>query len=66
MVFCGEAKEAVIEDEGVLSIKERVCVPRVEDLTHNIYVEAYNSRYSIHPSATKMHHDLRHIVGGEK
>ena len=59
MVFCGEAKEAVIEDEGVLSIKERVCVPRVDDLIHTILTEAHSSGYSIHPGATKMYRDLK-------
>ena len=34
-------------------------MPRVDDLTHTILVEAHSSRYSIHPGATKMYHDLR-------
>ena len=31
-VLQGEAKEATIDEEGVLRIKGRVCVPRVDDL----------------------------------
>ena len=59
MVLRGEAKEEVIDDEGVLRIKGRVCVPRVDDLIHTILTMAHSSRYSIHPGATKMYRDLR-------
>ncbi|WMV45778.1 hypothetical protein MTR67_039163, partial [Solanum verrucosum] len=45
--------------EGVLRIKGWECAPRVDDLTHTILVEAHSSRYSIHPSATKMYRKLR-------
>ena len=34
----GEAKEAQIDEEGVLRIKGRVCVPRVDDLINTIWV----------------------------
>ena len=51
MVLQGEAKEAIIHEEGVLRIKGRVCVP--------ILTEAHSSRYSIHPGATKMYRDLK-------
>ena len=36
MVLRGEAKESKIYKEGVLRIKGRVCVPRVDDLIHTI------------------------------
>ena len=55
----GEDKEAKIDEESVLIIKERVCVPRVDDLIHTILTEAHSSRYSIHPCATKMYRDLK-------
>ena len=58
-VLRGEAKEAQINEEGVLRIKERVCVPRVDDLINTILTEAHSSRYSIHPGATKMYRDLK-------
>ena len=44
MVLQGEAKEAIIDEKGVLRIKGRVCVPRVDDLTHTILTEAHSSR----------------------
>ena len=59
MVFRGEAIEVIIDEEGVLRIKERVCVPRVDDLVHTILAEAHSSSYSIHPGATKMYRDLK-------
>ena len=55
----GEAKEATIDEEGVLRIKGRVCVSRVDDLINTILTEAHSSRYSIHPGATKMYGDLK-------
>ena len=58
MILQGEAKEAVIDEEGVLRIKVRVYVPRVDDLIHIILTEAHSSRYSIHPGATKIYHDI--------
>ena len=59
MVLREETKEAVIDEEGVLRIKGRVCVPCVDDLIHTILTEAHSSRYSIHPGATKMYRDLK-------
>ena len=44
-VLRGEAKEARIDEEGVLRIKGRVCVPRVDDLIHTILTEAHSSRF---------------------
>ena len=58
-VLLGEAEEEKIDEEGVLRIKGRVCVPRVDDLIHTILTEAHSSRYSIHPGATKMYRDLK-------
>ena len=36
-----------------------MCTPRVDDLINIILIEAHSSRYSIHPSATKMYRDLK-------
>ena len=59
MVLRGEAKEAIIDEEGVLRIKGRVCVPCVNDLIHTILTQPHSSRYSIHPGATKMYRDIK-------
>ena len=39
-------------------------MPKIGDLIRLILEEAHCSRYSIHPGAAKMYHDLSHITGG--
>ncbi|WMV38349.1 hypothetical protein MTR67_031734 [Solanum verrucosum] len=50
---------------GVLRYQGHLCVPNVDDLKEEILLEAHFSRYSIHPVATKIHHDLRVRVATE-
>ena len=57
-VLKGEAKEVVIDFNGVLRIVGRICVPKTGDLIRLILEEAHCSRYSIHSGAAKMYHDL--------
>ncbi|KAH0637947.1 hypothetical protein KY290_036496 [Solanum tuberosum] len=47
--------------DGVLRYQGRLCVPDVGELRQHILTEAHNSRYSIHPGATKMYRDLREV-----
>ena len=47
--------------DGVLRYQGRLCVPDVGELRQHILAEAHNSRYSIHPDATKMYRDLREV-----
>ncbi|KAH0652788.1 hypothetical protein KY289_030466 [Solanum tuberosum] len=47
------------EGDGVLRYQGRLCVPNVDDLREQILSEDHNSRYSIHPGATKMYRHLR-------
>jgi hypothetical protein len=39
--------------------KERLVVPKKEELKKKILDKTRTSRYSIHPRSTKMYHDLR-------
>jgi hypothetical protein len=57
----GDTKVACFHEdmEGTLWFKDRLVVPRKEALKKKILDEAHISRYSIHPSSTKMYHDLR-------
>ncbi|KAH0781018.1 hypothetical protein KY290_000616 [Solanum tuberosum] len=48
-------------EDGVLRYQGRLCVHKVGELRQQILEEAHNSRYSIHPGATKMYHDLREV-----
>ena len=50
-----------IAGDEVLRCRGRLCVPDVAGLRHQILREAHCSRYSVHPRATKMYHDLKSI-----
>ncbi|XP_060178088.1 uncharacterized protein LOC132608024 [Lycium barbarum] len=58
-VLNGNAREARLNEEGILRIKGRVSVPRTGDLTTLIMEEAHGSRYFIHRGVMKMHRDLK-------
>jgi len=45
----------------VLRYQGRLCVPNVDDLREQIFLEAHSSRYSIHPGASKMYCDLQEV-----
>jgi hypothetical protein len=45
--------------EGTLWFTDRLIVPKKETLMKKILDEAHTLRYSIHPSSTKMYHNLR-------
>ncbi|KAH0722549.1 hypothetical protein KY290_006570 [Solanum tuberosum] len=47
--------------DSVLHYQGRVCVPNVGELRQQIFTEAHNSSYSIHPGATKMYRDLQEV-----
>ncbi|WMV41129.1 hypothetical protein MTR67_034514 [Solanum verrucosum] len=47
--------------ESSLVAEGRLCVPNVGELRKQILTEAHNSRYSIHPGATKMYRDLLEV-----
>lgn len=46
-VFLGEAREVVLNDEGMLRIHGHLCVPRVDNIVSTILVETHNSNYCI-------------------
>ena len=60
-VNLGEARDFVIDGEGILRKGDRLCVPMVGDLKKQILAEAHHSKYSMHPGATKMYQDLRDL-----
>ena len=47
--------------DGVLRYQNRLCVLNVDYLRRKVLEEAHGSRYSIHPSSTKMYCDLREV-----
>jgi hypothetical protein len=57
----GDPKVACFHEDaqGTLWFKERLVVPKREDLKKKILDESHALRYSIQPGSTKMYHDLR-------
>jgi hypothetical protein len=47
------------DDQGVISFKDRIVVPKDAEVRQQILDEAHLSRYSIHPGSTKMYQDLK-------
>jgi hypothetical protein len=48
-----------VDEEGTLWFKDRLVIPKNHELRKKIFDEAHTSKYSIHPSSTKMYHDLK-------
>ena len=57
----GKFTDFHLDDEGVLWISERLCIPNMNNLREEILEEAQNATYSIHPSATKMYHNIKDL-----
>jgi hypothetical protein len=47
------------DNQGVVWFKNRIVVPKNEEVCWQILNEAHLSRYSIHPESTKMYQDLK-------
>ena len=50
-----------LDDEGILWISGRLCVPDVDNLREEILEEAHFAAYSVHPYATKMYHSIKDL-----
>ena len=48
-----------ISQDGMLTMKGRICVPDVEDLRKMIMEEAYSSEYVMHQGSTKMYRTIK-------
>jgi hypothetical protein len=55
----GVAPNFRVDDQGIVWLKDQICVPQDEEIRRAILTEAHNSRYSIHPGCTKMYQDLK-------
>ena len=49
-----------IHTDGSLRYRGRVMIPQLRDLREEILREFHYSRFAVHPSGTKMYHDLHH------
>ena len=45
----------MIIQDGMLVMKDKICVPNVDDLRKAIMEEAHYSAYVMHPGSTKMY-----------
>ncbi|KAA3473765.1 reverse transcriptase [Gossypium australe] len=48
-----------VNPEGCLMFRDRVCVPRNDELIRKILHEAHSGCLTVHPGSTKMYNDLR-------
>jgi hypothetical protein len=48
-----------MDERGTLWFKDHLLVPKNHGLRKKIFDEAHTSKYSIHPSSTKMYHDWK-------
>ena len=57
-----EKHDYVTKDEdGIIRLRGRVCVPSIEDLKQAVLYEAHNSKYTIHPGVSKMCKDVKRM-----
>ena len=55
----GKAVDYRVDEQGTLWLKDRICVPKDEQIRGEILKEGHDSKYSIHPGSTKMYQDLK-------
>lgn len=60
-IMNGKSQEIILDVEGVLILKGRIFVPRVDDLIKKIFIELHGLRYSIHLGVTNIYRDLKKI-----
>ena len=57
----GKFTDFNLDDEGILWISGRLCVPNVDNLREEILEKAHFTAYSVHPGATKMYHSIKDL-----
>ena len=50
-----------LDKNGILMLRDRVCVPDVLELKKRILEKGHRSSLGIHPGATKMYQDLKRL-----
>ena len=48
-----------IADNGILYLRDRLCIPGDIELRRRILEEAHSTPYAMHPGSTKMYQDLK-------
>jgi hypothetical protein len=55
----GRGVDFMEDEQGTIWFKNKICVPKIDNLCETILKEAHDSAYSIHSSSTKMYEDLK-------
>ncbi|KAL5540694.1 hypothetical protein UlMin_043346 [Ulmus minor] len=55
----GNHPDFSISKSGLLTFKDRVCLPDNESIIRQVMTEAHNTPYTVHPGTTKMYRDLK-------
>ena len=55
----GELPDFNLGSDGILRFRNRVVVPKDEELKREILEESHRSRYTVHPGGGKVYHDLK-------
>jgi len=54
-----QAKDFVMEEDGILRFNGRICTPENEELKRMILEEGHKSHLSLHPGMNKIYQDLK-------
>ena len=57
----GKFTDFILNDEGILWISGRLCVPDMDNLREEILEEVHSTAYSVHLGATKMYYSIRDL-----
>ena len=60
-VRSGKFTDFTLDDESVLWISGRLCIPDEDNLREEIIEEAHFAAYSVHPGTTKMYYNIRDL-----
>ena len=60
-VQTGKFTDFTLDDEGILWISGRLCVPDVDNMREEILEEAHIVAYNVHSGVTKIYHSIRNL-----
>ncbi|WRX29416.1 Reverse transcriptase domain - like 10 [Theobroma cacao] len=60
----GETSEFRLSDDGILMLRDRICVPKDDQLRRAILEEAHSSAYASHPGAPRCIGLLKKVIRG--
>ena len=55
----GKETEFIVNEDGFVYYRDRVCVPNDDEVRKSILEVAHRGSFAMHPGNTKMYHDLK-------